>query len=320
MKFNYLLLIPPAVGAIIGYITNVVAVRMLFRPLKEYRLFGIRVPFTPGILPKERHKLALSIGRMVETELLTPEILRERLARPDVLESLTKALGGYTEKIFDMPAQKWLPGISGYAVKGASALYPHAASAVIGFLEKKQIRESIEAQLRIIISKAILNLNVFQRIVISAGQYDKTLDEKVPDIVNDLISQLDILFKSDEGEKKIIGTIENEINNLPKKRPDLSVNRLLVPLESWTGPDSKNRIDTFMAEKILKTAEDQIDVMLKTINVRLLVSDRIDSLDMKRVEKIILDVMAGQLWWINIFGGILGFLIGLFESFMSMFL
>ncbi|MDR1636833.1 MAG: DUF445 family protein, partial [Treponema sp.] len=66
-------LVPPLAGAFIGFLTNVLAIRMLFRPLKELRIFGIRLPFTPGILPRERRRLADSIGRMVERELLTPE-------------------------------------------------------------------------------------------------------------------------------------------------------------------------------------------------------------------------------------------------------
>jgi uncharacterized membrane protein YheB (UPF0754 family) len=53
--------------------------------------------------------------------------------------------------------------------------------------------------------------------------------------------------------------------------------------------------------------------------VKVLVSDRIDSLDMLRVEKIVLDVMAGQLKWINFFGAILGALIGFIQVFLSLF-
>jgi uncharacterized membrane protein YheB (UPF0754 family) len=46
------------------------------------------------------------------------------------------------------------------------------------------------------------------------------------------------------------------------------------------------------------------------MNIRAMVAARIDSLDMLRVERIVLDVMADQLKWINFFGAILGALIG----------
>jgi len=64
-------LAPPLVGAFIGYMTNFVAIRMLFRPLKPWRLFGFRLPMTPGVIPSKRHDLAQNIGRMVGRHLLT---------------------------------------------------------------------------------------------------------------------------------------------------------------------------------------------------------------------------------------------------------
>ncbi len=70
-------------GGLIGYITNWVAIKMLFRPLEEKRVLGIRVPFTPGVIPKQRDKLAISIGDAVGTYLLTPEALLEPLNKPD---------------------------------------------------------------------------------------------------------------------------------------------------------------------------------------------------------------------------------------------
>ena len=45
-------LISALVGAVIGYITNWLAIKMLFKPHNEKRVFGIRIPFTQGIIPK----------------------------------------------------------------------------------------------------------------------------------------------------------------------------------------------------------------------------------------------------------------------------
>jgi len=64
-------LIPPLVGALIGYVTNYVAIRMLFRPLKPWRLFGLRLPLTPGVIPARRGELAKRMGEMVGSHLLT---------------------------------------------------------------------------------------------------------------------------------------------------------------------------------------------------------------------------------------------------------
>lgn len=66
-------IIPPLLGALIGYITNYVAIRMLFRPLHPWRLFGIRLPLTPGVIPSQRHELAVRMGEMVGSHLLTTD-------------------------------------------------------------------------------------------------------------------------------------------------------------------------------------------------------------------------------------------------------
>ncbi|NOQ46875.1 MAG: DUF445 family protein, partial [Desulfobulbaceae bacterium] len=62
---------PPIIGAFIGYLTNRIAIRMLFRPLKPWHFAGLRVPMTPGVIPSKRHVLAENIGEMVGQHLLT---------------------------------------------------------------------------------------------------------------------------------------------------------------------------------------------------------------------------------------------------------
>ena len=75
-------IVPPLVGAVIGYVTNVIAIRMLFRPLTEKRILGLRVPLTPGIIPRQRHTLSESIGVMVSRDLITEDAVRGQLSSP----------------------------------------------------------------------------------------------------------------------------------------------------------------------------------------------------------------------------------------------
>ncbi len=75
-------LLPPLLGALIGYVTNYVAIRMLFRPLHPWHLFGIRLPMTPGIIPAKRGELAQRMGEMVGSHLLTAEDVRQTLKKP----------------------------------------------------------------------------------------------------------------------------------------------------------------------------------------------------------------------------------------------
>jgi len=92
MDFVKTWIMPTVIGAIIGYFTNWLAIKMLFRPYKTIRIAGIRLPFTPGILPHEKDKLALSIGDTVAKELLTPQVITERFQSPEIQKTAAKAV------------------------------------------------------------------------------------------------------------------------------------------------------------------------------------------------------------------------------------
>lgn len=92
MKFSYDLILLPVVASLIGYSTNWIAIRMLFRPLEEKKIFGFHVPFTPGLIPKRRNEIAENIGQAVAAHLLTPEAIETRLRTPAVRGELEKTL------------------------------------------------------------------------------------------------------------------------------------------------------------------------------------------------------------------------------------
>ncbi|GHT73380.1 hypothetical protein FACS1894124_1660 [Spirochaetia bacterium] len=462
-------LVPPAIGAVIGYVTNAVAIKMLFRPLREIRFLGIRLPFTPGILPRQRHKLADNIGAMVERELLTPEILRERLRREDVRQSIGASIAAYTEKLLDAPIgglarpgagdsgppeppiiitllrgvlrsdgfnalldtlletlidpkrsirdilgnekmavveeqlevlirdtlSAALPQIAGTLRPVLEDAFPQIARSIVQFLQKEEIRRELEVQGQVFLNNALLKLSVVQRLFISAGQYDKTLRDRMPEIIDDLIVQLEALLADGAIRGRLISYTgdtaltlaadagsytrmvrfastllrsysDRPVGELLKKFgmeqvTDLSqrirtfiqgtlVSETLVsgdraasspPPQFETAlalalgrfreehgdmrlgtlcaldAEKKSRIDTLIQDKLFQIVEEQLEALLKTINVRVMVSDRIDALDMIKVERIVLDVMANQLKWINVFGGILGAVIGMVQAVFS---
>ena len=294
--------LPPLVGAFIGYVTNLVAIKMLFRPLREVRFFGIRLPFTPGILPKERHKLAESIGSMVERELLTSEVLRERLARTEVREKIGSTLGNYTDSLLKRPLSNWL--------------------------EDRQ-----DAYL----------LNELLSDFINSDVFDSFLEEIIRNWTGDKLSpsgndnEADSWLKSrfrGFGEMFIPATrsmiknsllrdiknnkqgkpsfLKRALKTIPEKYPGITFGEFLA-----MGRQKKHQVDFMLAEKAASALDENIEGALSSVDVKALVSDRINSLDMVRVEKIILDVMAGQLKWINFFGAVLGALIGFSQVFLS---
>jgi uncharacterized membrane protein YheB (UPF0754 family) len=362
-------IIPPLAGAFIGYVTNAIAIKMLFRPLKAVRVFGLRLPFTPGILPRQRLRLAENIGAMVERELFTPEILGARLRREDVRGRISAALAEATEKILTMPLGKAapliippvkrllrspaadslldelfrdLPGLMNPLSRMLEDRFPAAASSLVAFLRTGEMRGVLEYQGRIFLNNAILKLNTFQRFLVSAAQYDRTLREQMPAIIDDLILQLEgllaregtrrqFLILANASLRQILAAEETrrEFRDFLRLRlaaltEDAALEAFLekyrdLCLGDLIGAD-KQRFDSFICDTLFALEDKRLAALLKTINVRTLVSERIDSLDMLDVERIVLDVMANQFKWINLFGGILGGLIGLFQVLFSRFL
>ncbi|NJK39586.1 MAG: DUF445 domain-containing protein [Oscillatoriales cyanobacterium RM2_1_1] len=77
---SWILIAPPILGGIIGYFTNDLAIKMLFRPYRPVYLGGRQLPFTPGLIPRNQERLAKRVSDTIMGSLLTPEEL-QKLAR-----------------------------------------------------------------------------------------------------------------------------------------------------------------------------------------------------------------------------------------------
>ena len=85
----WLLFVPPVAGAIIGYFTNDLAIKMLFRPYKPIYIGKRRLPFTPGLIPSNQERLAKKVSDTIMGSLLTPtelQKLAQRLLKTERVE------------------------------------------------------------------------------------------------------------------------------------------------------------------------------------------------------------------------------------------
>lgn len=95
------LLLNVGIGSLIGGVTNELAIRMLFRPFKPWKIGKLRVPFTPGLIPRRHAELATQMGRMVEEHLLTREGLREAIAKGDMQQTLAHWLQASAKRVLE---------------------------------------------------------------------------------------------------------------------------------------------------------------------------------------------------------------------------
>ncbi|WP_227937878.1 DUF445 domain-containing protein [Alkalihalobacillus deserti] len=99
MQTIYLIGFMVVIGAVIGGLTNSLAIKMLFRPYKEIRLGSWRVPFTPGLIPKRHDELAKQLGEMVVAYLITAEGLGKKLKSTVFTEGMTSWLKVEAQKV-----------------------------------------------------------------------------------------------------------------------------------------------------------------------------------------------------------------------------
>ncbi|MEW5898312.1 MAG: DUF445 family protein [Bacillota bacterium] len=121
----------PVISALIGWLTNVLAVRLLFRPYQPVRLplLGYRLQ---GMLPKYRRELAANVGRLIENELLPVDHLLAHLRS----EEMKKELIYLTELAVRARAMDRLP-----------AFLPSSLKRTLGDLLAEQVHKELPALL-----------------------------------------------------------------------------------------------------------------------------------------------------------------------------
>lgn len=92
------LLLIVGIGAGIGWVTNYVAIKMLFRPYKEINLGLFKIQ---GLLPKRKHEIGESIAEVIQTELVS---LQEILKSLDG-EKLEKEMSVVIDRILEEKLQ-----------------------------------------------------------------------------------------------------------------------------------------------------------------------------------------------------------------------
>ena len=462
--------LPIVLGAGIGFVTNVIAIRMLFRPLQEYRIFGLRVPFTPGIIPRQQGSLAKSIGRMVSGKLLSPEAVLAHLRNPDFQQSVSRALVDATEhspfvgrasefvrgivgpedirgilstlgeSVGKIPLDKILspglikrisrqmvenqfdqgvgprivmyvadltrqytaenrslegiltPEVRGSLGKLSETLYSPVTQFLTEWLRRPEVKRELIRRGTQVFGQVLNQLSSVQRFLISAGQYDRTMTERMPEIISDLLNTLDESLRNPDNKEKILAAVAELLERLSttplqqleahinkdiaslveqggiaaltaakKERVGLRVQILLRRFRDSHGDVDLNRvlefvtnrgIDEFFADfghwfeawfflpgnlesflqrifdlvlrdstalvqpqtglsqTLSKVLEQTVPGMVQNLDIQSLVENRINDLDVLQVEELLLSIMAKHFKWINLFGGILGALIG----------
>ena len=83
------------VGTFIGWVTNYIAIKLLFRPYNEINILGFKLQ---GVIPKRRKELAENIGKTINAELISIKDITNTIDSMELEIEIDKIVGDIVEK------------------------------------------------------------------------------------------------------------------------------------------------------------------------------------------------------------------------------
>ncbi|MDO5560634.1 MAG: DUF445 family protein [Oscillospiraceae bacterium] len=289
---NYELVTGPLIGAFIGFITNGIAIRMLFRPWKAKYIGKFKVPFTPGLIPKEQPRIAKAIGGVVGNKLLDDETLKAALLSDDIKEKMNSFLNAKTQQLCtcDMKLSEYLDDkklLEPIDTKEHDLKYKFANN-----ITEKLVKNNIGGNLVDLASDELVK-NANPMIASIANKAIKSARESLINKVHTLLRE--------KGPDLIISFVDNEYGKM-KDRPVSEYAALL----SEKFPDMNEKIWSFYSGLI----EKKLTHFLKSFSIEAIVEQKINDFDMQEMEKLIFSITKKELNALVYLGGILGLLMG----------
>ena len=307
-------------GGVIGYITNDIAIRMLFRPHKAKYVFGIHIPFTPGIIPKEKGRIAEAVGGVISENLMNKEVLEKYLLSEDMTgkvrsavekfiatqqrnnETVLQFLEHYLSKEeIDTIAQNINRSITKqtYEKLADSSVGEKVAHIAIDHVAQKLTIDGAQELLSGIggalgglggMAAGLLGGNIVARFL---GMLREPAEHFLAKNINTMLR--------DNGEEIVSNMIGGEVDNFLNK----PVSKLLEGHEEQLA-QTVNTIEPIYRSIITE----HLPKILQSIDISKIGRERINEMDVNETEKLIFQVMDKELKAIVWLGALLGLVMG----------
>lgn len=318
MDLSYI--IAPLLGGVIGYITNDIAIRMLFRPHTAKYVFGIHIPFTPGIIPKEKGRIAEAVGGVISENLMNKDVLERYLLSEDMIEKVRSAveefiatqqrnnetvvqfLGHYLSKEeIDTIAQNINRSITKqtYEKLADSSVGEKVAHIAIDHVAQKLTIDGAQ-ELLSGIGGALGGIGGM-----AAGLFGGNIVAKFLSMLREpaehfLAKNINTMLR-DNGEEIVSNMIGGEVDAFFNK----PVSKLLEGHEEQLA-QAVNTIESIYRSIITE----HLPKILQSIDISKIVRERINEMDVNETEKLIFQVMDKELKAIVWLGALLGLVMG----------
>lgn len=316
MSFEVSYILAPLLGGIIGYITNDIAIRMLFRPHKAKYLFGIKVPFTPGIIPKEKGRIASAIGGAISENLMSKDVLEKNLLSDEMITKIRISIDSFfeTQKNNQETVREFLAHY--LTANDIDRLIRSLEEGLIEQVSTKLVESNLGEQISEVVMEHVssklriegLDLDIPQMLksLIGSslwGQVASLIEKPTKYYLANNINQM----LSANGPEIVGKLVDNGIDDISQ----LSMQRLLQGKELQIAQTTNTCIGLYRT-----IISEHLPRILETINIPVIIESRINEMDMNETEKLIFQVMDKELKAIVWLGALLGLIMGSINIFI----
>ena len=293
----YQIILPVVIGALIGYCTNYIAIKMLFLPRRAWHIGKWRLPMTPGVIPKNKSRLAAAVGNAVSDRLITQQ---------DILEGVKNS--GVQERIVDSVTASVMGGDASIR-KLTDGAVPEAemdaalerASALLG----RKILDGIRSvDLRAMVSEMLqssfgaLLSNPMVAMFLGGLSMD-SISEQVVQAINGYIDE--------NGLEKAAPMVRRELESLLNQPVSDGLAQIRVD------EDSIRRMLSGLADRLVS---ENAAGIVGCIDIRRIVEAKINAMDVKELEELVMSVMKNELQTVVNLGAVIGAIIGAVNIFI----
>lgn len=321
------IIIPILVGALIGYCTNYIAIKMLFRPQKPIYVFGKKLPFTPGVIPKNKSRIAAAVGNAVGQNLFTNQDIVNAITESGLKNNLSEkimdtafntdsSIKDYIDKYYSKKSGKNDDLIQTELSKEVD----YDASDYDDVIIEETDYDKIKNKVSDVITSKILG--AFEKIDLNAMVSQiasKTLAEKVKGTMMEMflnestvsamsapIGNAIAEYIKNHGEEIIYPLVDAEVASFMEK--PVSENLEELGLDTNILESSVN--------KLFDTAVSKCGSMISEyIDIPGIVESKINKMDVSELEELVMQVMKNELQTVINLGALIGAVIGIINIF-----
>lgn len=321
------IIIPILVGALIGYCTNYIAIKMLFRPQKPIYVFGKKLPFTPGVIPKNKSRIAAAVGNAVGQNLFTNQDIVNAITESGLKNNLSEKImdtafntGSSIKDYIDKYYSKKSSENDDLIQTELSKEVDYDASDCDDVIIEETDYDKIKNKVSDVITSKILG--AFEKIDLNAMVSQiasKTLSEKVKGTMMEIFLNESTVsamsapigtsiaeYIKNHGEEIIYPLVDTEVDSFMEK--PVSENLEELGLDTNILESSVN--------KLFDTAVSKCGSMISEyIDIPGIVESKINKMDVSELEELVMQVMKNELQTVINLGALIGAVIGIINIF-----